>query len=65
MTPEFFPENINVISSKRYLVEKPKTFLNGFDSFNIADHVADDLERVFENRRKLVKYLTFQVSQDT
>ena len=56
MTPEFFPENINVISSKRYLVEKPKTFLNGFDSFNIADHVADDLERVFENRRKLVKY---------
>jgi len=56
MTPEFFPENISVISTKRYLGEKPKAFLNGFDSFNIADHVADDLERVIENRKKLVKY---------
>jgi len=56
MTPEFFPNNISVISSKRYLVEKPKVFLNGFDSFNIADHVADDPERVFENRKKLVKH---------
>jgi len=56
MTPEFFPDNINVISTKRYLGEKPKAFPNGFDSFNIADHVADDPERVFDNRRKLVKY---------
>jgi len=56
MTPEFFPDNISVISSKRYLVEKPKVFLNGFDSFNIADHVADDPERVFYNRKKLVEY---------
>jgi len=56
MTPEFFPENINVISTKRYLSERPKSFLNGFDSFNIAEHVEDNLERVFENRRKLVKY---------
>jgi len=56
MTPEFFPENINLISTKRYLVEKSKFFLNGFDSFNIADHVADDQERVFNNRKKLVKY---------
>ena len=56
MTPEFFPKNINVISTKRYLIERPKTFLNGFDSFNIADHVADDPKRVFENRKKLVKY---------
>jgi len=56
MTPEFFPKNINVISTKRYLGEKPKVFLNGYYSFNIADHVADDPERVFENRKKLVKY---------
>jgi len=56
MTPEFFPENINVISTKRFLGERPKSFLNGFDSFNIADHVTDDPERVFDNRRKLVKY---------
>jgi len=56
MTPEFFPENINVISTKRYLDEKPKAFLNGFASFNIADHVEDDPECVFENRKKLVKY---------
>jgi len=56
MTPEFFPENINVISTKRYLGEKPKAFLNGFDSFNIADHVADNSEKVFDNRKKLVKY---------
>ena len=56
MTPEFFPDNINVISTKRYLVEKPKVFLNGFDSFNIAEHIEDDPERVFDNRRKLVKY---------
>ena len=56
MTPEFFPVNINVISTKRYLVEKPKVFLNGFDSFNIAEHIEDDPERVFDNRRKLVKY---------
>ena len=56
MIPEFFPENINVVSTKRYLGEKPKAFLNGFDSFNIADHVADDPERVFDNREKLVKY---------
>ena len=56
MTPEFFPNNISVISSKRYLVEKPKVFLNGFDSFNIADHVADNSERVFDNRKKLVNY---------
>jgi len=55
MTPEFFPKNINVISTKRYLGEKPKVFSNGYDSFNIADHVADDPERVFENRKKLVK----------
>jgi len=55
MTPEFFPENINVISTKRYLIEKPKVFSNGLDSFNIAEHVEDNLERVFENRRKLVK----------
>jgi len=56
MTPEFFPENINVISTKRYLIEKPKVFSDGLDSFNIAEHVEDNLERVFENRRKLVKY---------
>jgi len=56
MTPEFFPKNINVISTKRYLAEKPKVFSNGYDSFNIADNVADDPERVFENRKKLVKY---------
>jgi len=56
MTPEFFPENINIISTKRYLGEKPKAFLNGFDSFNIADHVADNSEKVFDNRKKLVKY---------
>jgi len=56
MTPEFFPKNINVISTKRYLGEKPKAFSSGFDSFNIADHAADDPERVFENRKKLVKY---------
>jgi len=56
MTPEFFPKNINVISTKRYLSERPKDFLNGFDSFNIASHVADDLERVINNRKKLVKY---------
>ena len=56
MTPEFFPKNINVISTKRYLCEKPKVFSNGYDSFNIADHVADDPERVFENRKKLVQY---------
>jgi len=56
MTPEFFPENINVISTNRYLSERPKTFLNGFDSFNIADHVADNSQRVFDNRKKLVKY---------
>jgi len=56
MTPEFFPENINVISTNRYLCERPKAFLNGFDSFNIADHVADNSQRVFDNRKKLVKY---------
>ena len=56
MTPEFFPENINVISTKRYLIERPKTFLNGFDTFNIADHVSDDPERVFENRKKLIQF---------
>ena len=55
MTPEFFPETVNVISTKRYLIEKPKVFSNGFDSFNIAEHAEDNLERVFENRRKLVK----------
>jgi len=56
MTPEFFPENISVISTKRYLGEKPKAFLNGFDSFNIADHVADNSEKVLDNRKKLIKY---------
>jgi len=56
MTPEFFPKKISVISTKRYLVEKPKVFSNGFDSFNLADHVADDPERVFDNRKRLVKY---------
>jgi len=56
MTPEFFPENVSVISTKRYLGEKPKVFSNGYDSFNIAEHVADDSERVFDNRKKLVKY---------
>jgi len=56
MTPEFFPENINLISTKRYLVEKPKTFLNGFDTFNLADHVSDNPEIVFENRKKLINH---------
>jgi len=56
MTPEFFPRNINVISTKRYLGEKPKVFSNGYDSFNIADHVADNPEKVFDNRKKLDKY---------
>jgi len=56
MTSEFFPENISVISTKRYLFEKPKVFSNGYDSFNIADHVMDDPDRVFENRKKLVTY---------
>jgi len=56
MTPEFFSGNINVISTKRYLGEKPKSFFNGFDSFNVANHVSDDPERVFENRKKLVQY---------
>jgi len=56
MIPEFFPENINVISTKRYLGEKPKAFLNGFDSFNIADHVADNSEKILDNRKTLIKY---------
>jgi len=56
MIPEFFPENINAISTKRYFLEKPKTFLNGFDAFNIANHVPDDPERVSENRKKLIRY---------
>ena len=56
MTPEFFPGNINVISTKRYLSKKPKSYFNGYDSFNVADHVADDPEKVFDNREKLVKY---------
>jgi len=56
MTPKFFPENINVISTKRYLNEKPKVFLNGYDSFNLADHVADEPEKVFDNRKELIKY---------
>jgi len=56
MTPEFFPENIRVISTKRYLGKKPKSYFNGYDSFNIADHVADNSERVFDNRKKLVNY---------
>jgi len=56
MTPEFFPENINIISTKRYLGERPKTYSNGFDFFNIAVHVEDNLERVFDNRKKLLKY---------
>jgi len=56
MTPEFFPENISVISTKRYLCEKPKSFFNGFDAFNVANHVSDDPERVFENRKKLTQY---------
>ena len=56
MTPEFFPENISVISTQRYLSKKPISYFNGYDSFNIADHVADDPERVFDNRKKLVKY---------
>jgi len=56
MTPEFFPKNINVISTKRYLSEKHKNFLSGFDTFNIADHVSDDPERVFDNRKELVQF---------
>jgi len=56
MTPEFFPENINVISTKRYFVEKPKVFSNGFHSFNIAEHVEDNPEIVSENRKKLINY---------
>ena len=56
MTPEFFPKNINVVSTKRYVGEKPKVFSNGYDTFNLADHVSDDLERVYQNRKKLVQY---------
>jgi len=56
MTPEFFPANINTISTKRYLIEKPKDFLNGFDTFNVANHVSDNPERVSENRKKLIQY---------
>jgi len=56
MTPEFFPENISVISTKRYLGKKPKCYFNGYDSFNIADHVADNSETVSENRKKLIQY---------
>jgi len=56
MTPEFFPGNISVISTKRYLSKKPKSYFNGYDSFNIADHVADHSKKVYENRKKLVKY---------
>jgi len=56
MTPEFFPENINVISTKRYLDQKPKNFTDGFDTFNLANHVSYDPEKVFENRKKLIQY---------
>jgi len=55
MTPEFFPKNINVLSTKRYLSEKHKDFLSGFDTFNLADYVSDDPERVIENRKELIK----------
>jgi len=55
MTPEFFPKNINVLSTKRYLSEKHTDFLSGFDTFNLADHVSDNPERVFENRKQLIK----------
>jgi len=56
MTPEFFPKNINVISTKRYLDQKPKNFTDGFDTFNLANHVSDDSERVLDNRKKLIKF---------
>jgi len=56
MTPEFFPKNINVISTKRYLNQKPKNFTDGFDNFNLANHVSDHPETVFENRKKLIQY---------
>ena len=56
MTPEFFPKNINVISTKRYLNHKPKNFTDGFDTLNLANHVSDDPERVFENRKKIIKH---------
>jgi len=56
MTPEFFPENISVISTKRYLGEKPKVFSSGFDFFNIAEHIAHNSKKVFENRKILVSY---------
>jgi len=56
MTPEFFPENINVISTKRYLKQKPKVYTDGYDTFNVADHVADEPEKVFDNRKELIKY---------
>ena len=56
MTPEFFPKNINVISTKRYLNHKPKNFTDGFDTFNLANHVSDDPETVSENRKKLIQY---------
>ena len=56
MTPEFFPENINVISTIRYLDQKPKNFTDGFDTFNLANHVSDDPETVSENRKKLIQY---------
>jgi len=56
MTPEFFPENISVISTKRYLGEKPKVFSSGIDFFNIAEHIAHNSKKVFENRKILVSY---------
>jgi len=56
MTPKFFPKNIKVISTKRYHIKKPKLFLNGFDTFNLAAHVSDEPARVWENRKKLAQF---------
>jgi len=56
MTPKFFPDNVCVVSTKRYLHTKPESFLSGYDSLNCASHVSDDLDRVLENRKRLIEY---------
>ncbi|CAC9442149.1 FIG00003370: Multicopper polyphenol oxidase [uncultured Gammaproteobacteria bacterium] len=54
MTPPNFPNNVNLLSTPRYLAGGAS--VGNYDNFNLATHTGDNLDAVAHNRELLVTH---------
>ena len=56
-----FPKNIKVLSTLRFITGGASKTHSGYDNFNLATHVGDDLQSVEKNRNLLVRVFNLPV----